>query len=129
MNKKLRDTIFQKFDGKCAYSGTTLEEDWQAEHIKPIVRNIKKHGCLFPNDDTIENIVPVQKLINHYKHSLSLEEFRNWYLSKLHLRLKNLPKNPKTEKSKRRKEYMIRGICRTIPRREDKRIAAERGRN
>ena len=53
------------------------------------------------------NMVPVQRLINHYKHSIPLQEFRTWLLGGLHERLKRLPKNPKTEKSRKRKEYLL----------------------
>lgn len=51
-------------------------------------------------------MIPVQKIINHYKHSISLEEFRTWLLGGLHIRLKKLPKNPRTEKGVKRKEYL-----------------------
>jgi hypothetical protein len=40
-----------------------------------------------------------------YKGSLDLETFRNWFLGGLHKRL-DKPKNPRTEKSKRKKEYL-----------------------
>jgi hypothetical protein len=52
--------------------------------------------------------MPTQKLINHYKNTLPLESFRTWYLGGLHNRLKKLPKNPRTEKGKRHKEYMLK---------------------
>lgn len=38
ISKKQREEIKQKFEGLCAYSGTPLEDDWQVEHIKPLVR-------------------------------------------------------------------------------------------
>jgi 5-methylcytosine-specific restriction endonuclease McrA len=102
----LREKIFNKFNGLCAYSGTPLEPDWQIEHIMPVVRNggtmIKKEN------DSIENMVPVQKIINHYKHSMDLDKFRTWLLGGLHERLKKLPKNPRTEKGKKRKEYLLK---------------------
>lgn len=97
-----------KYGGKCAYSGTELESDWQIEHIRPVVRNWFDGTMNFKNDDCLENMVPVQKLINHYKHSLSLEEFRTWLLGGLHNRLKKLPKNPRTEKGMKRKEYLLK---------------------
>lgn len=106
MNKK-RERIFKKYNGLCAYSGTPLELDWQIDHIKPIVRNWDG-TCKFPNDDCEGNMVPVQKLINHYKHSLDLETFRSWLLGGMHDRLKKLPKNPKVEKTIKRKIYMLR---------------------
>ena len=53
-------------------------------------------------------MIPVQKLINHYKHSMSLDVFRNWLLGGLHTRLRKLPKNPRNEKGKKRKEYILK---------------------
>lgn len=103
-----RERIYNKFDGKCAYSGTPLECDWQIDHVKPIVRNLWDGTCVFGELDKEENMFPVQKIINHYKHSLSLEEFRTWYLGGLHRRLKKLPKNPKTERSIKKKEYLLK---------------------
>lgn len=106
-NKEMRQRIYNKFGGLCAYSGTPLEDDWQIDHIKPIIRNLD--GIVrFKDNDCEENMFPVQKLINHYKHSLSLEDFRTLYLGSLHERLKKLPKNLRTEKSRKRKEYMMR---------------------
>ena len=54
----------------------------------------------------LDNMVPVQGIINHYKHSYTLDELRNWLLAGLHERLKKLPKNPRTEKSKKHIMYM-----------------------
>ena len=103
-----RERIYQKYNGLCAYSGTPLEIDWQIEHIDPVVRNWWTNTKAFPDNDKEENMVPVQKLINHYKHSISLEEFRTWLLGGLHKRLKKVPKNPRTEKGKKRKEYILK---------------------
>ena len=108
ISKDNRELIKMKYGGKCAYSGTELESDWQIEHIRPVVRNWFDGTMNFKNDDCLENMVPVQKLINHYKHSLSLEEFRTWLLGGLHNRLKKLPKNPRTEKGMKRKEYLLK---------------------
>lgn len=120
ISKKQREEIRQKFDGLCAYSGTPLEDDWQVDHVKPIIRNWWDGTCNFEKHDTIENMVPCQKIINHYKGSLSLEEFRNWYLGGLHKRLEKLPKNPRTEKGQKRKDYLLKvaeyfGITPTRP--------------
>jgi hypothetical protein len=108
ISKKNRELIKMKFGGKCAYSGTELEPDWQIEHIKPVVRNWFDGTMIFKDNDCIENMVPVQKIINHYKHSISLHEFRTWLLGEMHTRLKKLPKNPRTEKSRKRKEYLLK---------------------
>jgi hypothetical protein len=103
-----RQRIYNKFGGLCAYSGTPLESDWQIDHIKPIIRNWWNNSLVFKEDDIELNMVPVQKLINHYKHSLTLEDFRDQYLKNLHLKLKKLPKNPWTIKGQARKKYMLK---------------------
>lgn len=107
VSKKDRETIKNKFGGRCAYSGTQLKDDWQIDHIKPVSRNWWNNTALFQENHTIENMVPTQKIINHYKGSLDLETFRKWYLAGLHTRLKLLPKNPKTPKSIKKKAYLL----------------------
>ncbi len=104
ISKKQREEIKQKFGGLCAYSGTPLEDDWQVDHIKSLVRNWWDGTSMFPDAHCDENLVPVQKIINHYKGSKDLETFRT-FLCGLHERL-DKPKNPRTEKSKRKKEYL-----------------------
>jgi hypothetical protein len=105
ISKKKRIEIRDKFDGLCAYSGTPLEDDWQIDHVKPIIRNWLDGTSMFPEEHCEENFFPSQNIINHYKGSLPLELFRTWFLGGLHLRI-DKPKNPKTEKSKRKKEYL-----------------------
>lgn len=107
MNKKDRQIIFDKYNGRCAYSGTILESDWQVDHIKPVVRNWWSNSMIYKDQDVIHNMVPTQKLINHYKHSYDLNTFRTWLLGGLHERLKKVPKNPRTEKGKARKRYIL----------------------
>lgn len=97
--------IYNKYGGLCAYSGTPLEDDWQIDHVVPIRRGYNGKP-MFPELDKIENMMPVQGIINHYKHGLFLEDYRKWYLGGLHKRLKKLPKKPRTEKSKRHIKYM-----------------------
>ena len=106
VSQKIRQQIYNKFNGLCAYSGTPLEDDWQIEHIKPIRRLLNGKGNYCPENESIDNMIPVQKIINHYKHSLSLEEFRTWYLGNLHLTLQKLPKNPISERSIKKVAYL-----------------------
>lgn len=100
-----REQIFNKFDGRCAYSGTVLESDWQIDHVIPVVRIGGK--MIHRSNDCLENMMPVQKLINHYKHSYTLNDLR-YLLSSLHIRLSKLPKNPRTDKGRKRKEYLLK---------------------
>ena len=118
ISKKKREEVKIKYGGLCAYSGTPLEDDWQVDHLisKRQFEHKMRCGCMNLNDlkermkavDNIENLIPSQKIINHYKRCLSLEEFREWYLGGLHLRLRKLPKNPKVKKSIKRKEYLLK---------------------
>ena len=108
ISKKDRELIRLKYGGKCAYSGTELEPDWQIDHIVPVVRNWWTNTAMFEDAHNIENMVPVQKIINHYKHSCRLEDLRTWLLGGLHERLKKAPKNPQTEKSIKRKAYQLK---------------------
>lgn len=80
ISKKDREIIRLKFNGKCAYSGTDLEPDWQVDHIKPIIRNWWTNSAVFENEHNIDNMYPSQKVINHYKGSLDLETFRSWFM-------------------------------------------------
>jgi len=107
ISKKDREIIKQKFGGKCAYTGTDLKEDWQVDHVEPLIRNWWDNTAMNEKAHNINNMFPVQKIVNHYKGSLDLETFRTWYLGGLHERLNKLPKNPKVEKSIKRKAYLL----------------------
>ena len=120
ISKKDREIIKNKFGGKCAYTGTELKDDWQVDHVKPVVRNWFSKGAVFEKEHHIDNMFPCQKIVNHYKGSLDLETFRTWFLGGLHERLKKLPKNPKVEKSHKKKAYLLEvaslfGISEDVP--------------
>jgi len=98
----IREQVYNKYNQKCAYSGTDLESDWQIDHVVP------HRGNKRLRDDNIKNLMPVQKIINHYKRALKLEDFRGWYLGGLHKRLAKLPQNPRSERGIKRKKYLLR---------------------
>ena len=109
MKKKLREQVYQKYDGLCAYSGTPLDDDWQVDHLvskKEAEYWGYEHSNGF-NVNHIDNLVPAQRIINHYKRSLSLEGFRD-RVANLSKRLGQMPKNPKLEHSIKRKEYLFK---------------------
>lgn len=106
LTTKQRDKVFNKYNGRCAYSGTILGSDWEVDHLRPIIRN-PVGGTILPQNDNIENLMPAQKIINRYKAAFELETFRNWILGELHLRLKRLPKKPRTEKSIKHKNRLL----------------------
>lgn len=104
MAKIDRQAIYNKFEGRCAYTGKPLGNDWQVDHIWPKVH----HRWVQPGADdpnNITNLLPAIKIINHYKRDHNLESFRKSMLN-FHLRLKKLPKNTMIERTKKRILYM-----------------------
>jgi hypothetical protein len=41
MRIKDRETVFNKFGGKCAYCGEELQKGWHVDEIEPVIRNRK----------------------------------------------------------------------------------------
>lgn len=104
MNKKLRQQVYEKYDGLCAYTGKPLGNDWQVDHMT------SKYRFFFYGEKELENhidnLMPAIKIVNHYKRSLDLEGFREYMLT-FHKRLKKLPIKTVVERTKKRKEYMF----------------------
>lgn len=99
-----KDIVKSKFNGLCAYTGKPLGEDWQIDHAYPRQRAYYFNPGFDVNG--LDNLLPALRIVNHYKRGYSVEGFRAFML-KFHIRLKKLPKDPKTERSKRRKAYMF----------------------
>lgn len=106
VSKKDREVIRQKFGGKCAYTGTELLDDWQIDHIEPVVRSWIDGTVCYQGNHKLDNMIPTQRIINHYKHSQNLESFRE-FMMYFHKRLARYPKNPVVEKSVKRKAYVM----------------------
>ncbi len=105
MNKKIREEIYNKFGGLCAYTGKPLGEDWQIDHVTP---HLHYRFKLAEGDvNNKDNLFPALRIVNHYKRAHGLEGFRK-YMKSFHKRLAKLPKNTLVEKTKRRKEYMFK---------------------
>jgi hypothetical protein len=79
---KLREKVYAKYGGRCAYTGRPLGDDWQIDHVTP---KIKKKS------NSIDNLVPSLKIINHYKRGYDIERFRT-YIKTLQSRIDRLPK-------------------------------------
>ena len=115
LSKELRQRVYNKYGRRCAYSGTILKDDWQVDHYYPIrycksvlpsvLPKITEKDLTDPN--AFHNLMPTQRIINHYKRALLPDKFKSWYLGELHLRLQKLPKNPKAERSIRHKAYLL----------------------
>ena len=84
--QKLRERIFKKYGGRCAYCGELLQKGWHVDELKPIIRDLKwgKNGqlttgstCKHPENLNEDNQMPSCPSCNINKHSMSLEDFRN----------------------------------------------------
>ena len=81
--KRVRELVYQKCDGHCAYCGKPIEyKDMQVDHIKPVFHNwnyVDKERWLKEHygDDSIENLNPSCRACNYYKSSMSLESLRS----------------------------------------------------
>lgn len=74
-NPKIRDSIFQKFNGHCAYCGCKISRNkFHIDHIKPLKRHANPGEIKGPN--TLENYNPSCISCNSSKNSYSLEIWR-----------------------------------------------------
>jgi 5-methylcytosine-specific restriction endonuclease McrA len=117
ISKKDREIIRLKYGGKCAYSGTPLENDWQVDHVEAVVRHPFTGQMLNQKAHTIENLVPCQRAINNYKHSHDMDMFRTYLLGDLHVRLRKYPRSGKGLDRRLRMEKIAAyfGITETQP--------------
>lgn len=70
LTKEQRQQIYDMFNGHCAYCGCEITlSEMQVDHIVPLRRGGK---------DEIENMYPSCRSCNHYKHTLTVEEFREY---------------------------------------------------
>lgn len=101
--KQKKQQVYDKFNGKCAYTGKPLQEDWQIDHVESQFEwdYNKKQGDVHH----IDNLFPTLRIINHYKRSKNIEQFKEYMLT-FHLRLAKLPKKTSLESTKKRIEYM-----------------------
>ncbi len=73
-SKKVREQVYKKTDGKCAYCGCVLPKRWQVDHVVPVER--KGGEYTGEGTDDIENLLPSCPSCNNYKSCLDLEDFR-----------------------------------------------------
>lgn len=118
MNKKLRQQVYEKYNGLCAYTGKPLDDNWQVDHVtskykikynaaKEVARqkDWNAYEETIKHIDDVENLLPAISFVNHYKREYDLEGFRN-YLKDFHKRLAKLPKTTKRPATVKRIAYM-----------------------
>ena len=73
--KKIRQQVYEKYNGHCAYCGCELEyKDMQVDHIDSVYR-AEHNGREI--DDYIKNYMPSCRACNFYKGVYSIEQFRH----------------------------------------------------
>lgn len=103
--KEHRQQVYEKYGGRCAYTGHVLDHEWQVDHIVPLT--YYRMGIHVTDPNAIHNLVPCLKIINHYKRGKDLEEWRRFVCS-MHVRLKRVPKCTRTPQTEKRKQYMLK---------------------
>lgn len=75
IRKKVREAVYQKYDGHCAYCGRKIAyKDMQVDHFQPL----RAWGIEDAGTDDISNLMPSCRMCNHYKRANSLETFRRY---------------------------------------------------
>lgn len=76
--KKVREAVYQKYDGHCAYCGKKIDyKEMQVDHLIPVQRERwKKYSE--EEIECFENYTPSCRRCNHYKRAHSLEVFRKY---------------------------------------------------
>lgn len=73
--KKIREQVYAKYNGHCAYCGCELEyKDMQVDHIDSVYWAEVKGKDV---DNSIENYAPACRMCNYYKGVATIEQFRN----------------------------------------------------
>lgn len=81
IHRNQRDQIAKRFDGRCAYCGQPLGENWHADHVEPILRGWSAQDAqtlgVAKGADSIENLVPSCACCNLRKSKMSVGLFRH----------------------------------------------------
>lgn len=78
MKKELRERVYKKYNGHCAYCGKEIDfKDMQVDH-----QLSQRNG----GGNELDNLFPACRLCNHYKRAQGLESFRETMLT-LHDRI------------------------------------------
>lgn len=73
MKKTDRQTVFNKFGGRCAYCGCELTKGWHVDEIEPVIRTVR-----YLTDETGRNIYDYEK--HEYKKEIHIEHPENFHM-------------------------------------------------
>lgn len=78
LTPRLREAVYYKYDGHCAYCGKKLNtKEFQVDHLIPIQR--ERFGKYTEDQlERFDNYMPTCRRCNHYKRAHSLETFRRY---------------------------------------------------
>ncbi|WP_175971917.1 HNH endonuclease [Burkholderia sp. BCC0322] len=88
LTKAQREQLRNKYDGHCAYCGSTLADRWHADHFTPVVRAVQSKRsddgqwklvagpAIHPERDVESNYMPSCAPCNISKGPLLLEQWR-----------------------------------------------------
>ena len=77
ITKKIRELVYEKYGGHCAYCGCELEyKDMQVDHIKSVYVETMQNHWIDKQDDSIDNLMPSCRMCNYYKQADDIEGFR-----------------------------------------------------
>lgn len=111
LTKEKRQAVRDKFNGKCAYTGKDLGDDWQVDHVNSQYQHRYGYSGEFDYVEymkkvhDINNLFPTLRIVNHYKRTKNLYQFRR-YMTDFHKRLAKLPKTTRVPATERRIAYM-----------------------
>lgn len=75
--KKIRQAVYAKCDGHCAYCGRELHiKDMQVDHVIPRMTNTPGYWNDERGTESIDNFLPSCRMCNFRKERLSINEFR-----------------------------------------------------
>lgn len=74
--KKMRLSLYEKYNHKCAYCGCDLEyKDMQVDHIKSVYANTDFKQVMAEEEMyAVDNLLPTCRQCNFYKSSMDLEK-------------------------------------------------------
>lgn len=78
MKQNIRQTVFEKYDGKCAYCGLEFKsiKDMQVDHIIAQRNMTERLKNLKTDINDISNLNPSCRSCNRFKDTFTLEQFR-----------------------------------------------------
>lgn len=81
ISKKVRELVYAKYDGHCAYCGCELEmKNMQVDHLRSVYNHAYHNEA---TDNSIDNLMPSCRQCNFYKGGNDLETFRQTLANKL----------------------------------------------